>query len=329
MYSLKPYFNFECTAIRPASIIYSLPNYHNDQTVCPQINRTVVEEAHNSTIDAMLMQERQLLEEQQQNLIKQLNEFIQKLNITLISIGNRKRRSTGGKEPQIASQIAEPKEKLPKINSSTSRVAFSYKEDYSESVIIGQSLRPCLSPAIADFDMKKFPKLVSLEVSESDRDWLLHLSAIAVKRSIAFKGHLATACVDRPKCEIDVHISTDGLSKPTAVIGDVVIHGRIVIWKLLGCLVGIYPTDPCHVGLSTRIDRWLLMANGVMTNETTLESVCRLINPSLSRYDFLASANVVTVADVILKALIEKNGVCLANNVEMWLARVAEAIGNC
>lgn len=327
MYSLKPYFNFQYE-IRPASIIYTLPSYHDDQPVYPQMNGIVVGETRNSKIDAMLLQERQHLEEQQRNLIKQLNEFIQKLNSTLISIGNRKRKSTDSKEHRDASQAAEPKGKLQKMNA-TSLAAFFYKQEYSESVIIGQSLRPCLSPALADYGMKKFPKLVSIRASESDRDWLVHLSTIAVKRSIAFKGHIATACVDHPKCEVDVLISTDGPSTPTAVIGDVVVHGRIVIWKLLGCLVGIYPADSCHVGVSTRIDRWLLMANDVMTNETALETVCRSINPSLSRYDFLAGTNVVTLADVILKALIEKNGACFANNVEMWLARVAEAIANC
>lgn len=91
------------------------------------MNGIVVGETRNSKIDAMLLQERQHLEEQQRNLIKQLNEFIQKLNSTLISIGNRKRKSTDSKEHRDASQAAEPKGKLQKMNA-TSLAAFFYKQ---------------------------------------------------------------------------------------------------------------------------------------------------------------------------------------------------------
>ncbi|VDM28140.1 unnamed protein product [Toxocara canis] len=114
-----------------------------------------------------------------------------------------------------------------------------------------------------------------------------------------------------------------------AVVDGVELHGRVVVWKLLGALIGIYPAERGHAAISAGIDRWLLLANQVVEGRINGERACRCVNPALSRSDFLASGSVATMADVIMKAAVDKNGICFPNNVEMWLARVGQAMAVC
>ncbi|KHN71036.1 hypothetical protein Tcan_02574 [Toxocara canis] len=281
------------------------------------------EETMSSNMDVV-----QLLENQQLMLINQLNEFIQRLNAALSNTTSRKRKSPEHTEVQASAQYIIPKEKVQKV-SSGSRTAFSFTNGFPESVIVGQSLRPCLPPSLADFIAKKFPKLVSINAFERDRCWLTHLSNIAANRSVTFKGDLTNTCASRSACTVEVHFNVNGLITPVAVVDGVELHGRVVVWKLLGALIGIYPAERGHAVISAGIDRWLLLANQVVEGRINGERACRCVNPALSRSDFLASGSVATMADVIMKAAVDKNGICFPNNVEMWLARVGQAMAVC
>ncbi|VDK60186.1 unnamed protein product [Anisakis simplex] len=270
MYTVKPYFDLH-DQVKPASIVYSLPNYHADTPGIAGTANGGVLVGNEQTTLAPNLDPVQMLEQKQLALIEELNEFINRINAALANDPNRKRKSPDANaHPQTAAvknvTAKQPITKTPKS-------IFSYHS-----------------------------------------------------------GHLTNKCsAKQPKCTVQIELIDNGSTIPSATIGDgiVTVSGRIAIWKLLGALLGLYTFDSTHASLSTHVDKWLLMAQQCVMGRIGHEEVCREMNPALSRSDYLASASFATLADVILKSVVDKNGAYYASNVEMWLARMGQAMALC
>lgn len=114
-------------------------------------------------------------------------------------------------------------------------------------------------------------------------------------------------------------------SQPEANIDGNIITGRIGVWKILGVLLGIYPSFNQSPIISTHIDGWLLTINAIFNGHINEDKVYRLMNNILGCNDYLASTYSATLADLVAHSIAE-NLVSCANNLELWMKRLNEAI---
>uniref|UniRef100_A0A914XBA2 Uncharacterized protein n=1 Tax=Plectus sambesii TaxID=2011161 RepID=A0A914XBA2_9BILA len=108
-------------------------------------------------------------------------------------------------------------------------------------------------------------------------------------------------------------------------------HGPVVgwmaVWKLLGRLGGLYPTETgAFADTATRMDFWLAKAMTLARgDEKTKEVTAREMSAFLGRCDFLGAVDGLSLTDVVVYGLLCRNDKN-ASNLESWLDR-CRAVG--
>ncbi|VBB27396.1 unnamed protein product [Acanthocheilonema viteae] len=289
MYSVKPYLN-SYENIRLPDVMYSVRSYHDISYTSESIgNITSIKESLEEIINRQL------------ELVNELISFIDHLSKTLLSSSSSSTKIEATfREPKILSKQ--------QFTFRKGKVGTSPKEE------IGTSY----PSALTVFETVKYCMNTITLVGDIEELWLKNLAKVGVRASILFEG--LNDGISAPRCTIKLQAPNNRESLAAEINGTKVTE-HILVWKLLGALILLYPTTPVHADICTHIDYWLLLIDDVLSNRSNEDNLCRHMSTALSYHDYLVPNVSATLADVLAYSVITKQ-LYYANNVELWLRRM-------
>lgn len=316
MYSVRPVL--DKLSVNPAQIMYHVKGYHEDAADSSEAmgdcNANSNEQTALSTVDG--------LEKKQLELINQLMAFIDRINKSF-SIRTKNVDDHGDVKKSKAAKLSAKKSTA---HSNHSAEPFFYYEESTGNSKADQSLRACMTPVLPNFDVAPVPGDIVLCLCNEDRQWLNVLAKLGSHRGVTYTGELVNESAVKGVFNVIVNYSaTNPFDIGAKVNGESLIHGRIAIMKFIGSITGLVSFSKSTALQLAGVDFWLLTADKLVSNQVSIEDICRLLSNNLSSSDFLGAQYVPNITDVVMFSLVDGQ-TNVSNNVELWLKRMRKLL---
>lgn len=312
MYSLAAYSD-PLMKVKPADVMYELPSY--------AATYRSVEEMDNKESRSEGTEEK--VAKMQLQLISEISDFVDRLSKALSKLPFSSTHNRSAEKSRVA--LSEMHKSSLLLND----VPFFYVQEPLKMHNLGQTICACASPEFADFPVASYPENVIVTASEKDFLWIIILANVGAKRGIQFEGDEFNfpTCKRTTLCSVSVHKDdSKDMAITRARISDVEVQGCLQVCKLLGALVGVYPSSGRYPTLAAHIDMWMLLSVNLIEGYESLSSMFHRMNSALHKQDFLTSY-VATAADLLAFAAWdhEKSTTC---NIELWVNRMQQLCYN-
>uniref|UniRef100_A0A0N5AU28 Crinkler (CRN) family protein n=1 Tax=Syphacia muris TaxID=451379 RepID=A0A0N5AU28_9BILA len=176
-----------------------------------------------------------------------------------------------------------------------------------------------MTPVLPNFDVAPVPGDIVLCLCNEDRQWLNVLAKLGSHRGVTYTGELVNESAVKGVFNVIVNYSA------TSKLKLIVLFYLIAIMKFIGSITGLVSFSKSTALQLAGVDFWLLTADKLVSNQVSIEDICRLLSNNLSSSDFLGAQYVPNITDVVMFSLVDGQ-TNVSNNVELWLKRMRKLL---